>query len=607
MKELAALNHYFWKYRKQFLLGVLFILVSNYFAVLAPLLTGFVIDLVQQQLPGYMQPQQRSYSDPLLEVVTDAIARLQFSFTGMVAVCGIVLLLLALLRGVFMFFMRQTIIVMSRHIEFDQKNEIFRHYLKLDTQFFKEHETGDLMNRIAEDVSRVRMYTGPAVMYLINLLVLIFLSVFYMVRKNAELSLYVLAPLPVLAITIYFVNNLINRRSETVQAQLSDLTTAAQQSFSGIRVIKSFVQEAAMRQHFEKQSETYRQAATGLYKTEALYFPVMALVIGISTVVVIYAGGVQYRQGGIQFGDMAAFIMYLTMLTFPVSAIGWVASTIQRAAASQRRINEFLNTVPAIPATGKQRINLSGDILFENVSFVYPHTGIKALQHFNLHIRKGERVALLGKTGSGKSSVAQLLLRFYDPTQGRITVDGIDLRELDLQHYRAQLSYVPQDVFLFSDSIEGNIRFGKTAASQKEVEVAARRSAVDGDITRFGAGYKTLVGERGVTLSGGQKQRISIARAILKEPALLLLDDCLNAVDFKTESVILNALDAYMQNRTSIIITHRIFASLKFDRILVLDEGRVVEEGTHQSLLQAQGIYAAMYRRQMQNELISET
>lgn len=602
MKELAALNPYLWKYRKRFLLGLFFIVASNYFAVLAPMLTGFIIDLVQQQLPGYVQPLQRSYTDPVLDSITHSISAQNFSFTAIVALCGILLLALALLRGVFMFFMRQTIIVMSRHIEYDQKNEIFRHYLKLDSQFYKQHETGDLMNRIAEDVSRVRMYTGPAIMYLVNLLVLICLSVFYMVRKNAELSLYVLAPLPVLAITIYFVNNIIHRKSEKVQALLSDLTTTSQQTFSGIRVIKSFVQEAAMRRFFDAQSETYRKAATGLYKTEALYFPVMALVIGISTLLVIYAGGLQYIKGGIQFGDMAAFIMYLTMLTFPVSAIGWVASTIQRAAASQKRINEMLRTVPAISFQGSKQHKLAGEIRFENVSFVYPHTGICALQNFNLHVPKGQRVALLGKTGSGKSSVAQLLLRFYDPTSGRILIDGIDLKSLDLRHYREQISYVPQDVFLFSDTIEGNIRLGRNHASQQFIELAARRAAVDTDIKRFSAGYRTLIGERGVTLSGGQKQRISLARAILQEPALLLLDDCLNAVDFKTESAILQELDTYMQNRTSIMITHRIFTSLQFDRILVLDEGKIAEEGTHEGLLKANGIYAAMYRRQTQNE-----
>ncbi|HMP86561.1 MAG TPA: ABC transporter transmembrane domain-containing protein, partial [Lacibacter sp.] len=435
MRQLAALKPCFWKYRRRLLLGILFIFISNYFAVLAPLLTGFIIDLVKQQLPGYVPGAAKTYSDPLLQLVTSRILQFDVSFTGIVALCGVVLLLLALLRGAFMFLMRQTIIVMSRHIEFDQKNEVFRHYLQLDTQFFKTHETGDLMNRVAEDVSRVRMYTGPAIMYLINLTALILLSVFYMVKKNAELSLYVLAPLPVLAITIYFVNIVINRKSETVQALLSDLTTNAQQSYAGIRVIKSFVQEHNMLSFFRSNSEAYRRAATGLYKTEAMYFPAMALVIGVSTLLVIYSGGMLYMKGDMQFGDMAAFIMYLTMLTFPVSAIGWVASTIQRAAASQRRINEFLNTVPAISLNGTRRHQVEGAVSFRGVTFTYPHTGITALRDFNLEIRKGERVAILGKTGSGKTSIAQLLLRFYDPTSGEILVDGIPLRELDLPHY----------------------------------------------------------------------------------------------------------------------------------------------------------------------------
>ena len=602
MRQLAALKPCFWKYRRRLLLGILFIFISNYFAVLAPLLTGFIIDLVKQQLPGYVPGAAKTYSDPLLQLVTSRILQFDVSFTGIVALCGVVLLLLALLRGAFMFLMRQTIIVMSRHIEFDQKNEVFRHYLQLDTQFFKTHETGDLMNRVAEDVSRVRMYTGPAIMYLINLTALILLSVFYMVKKNAELSLYVLAPLPVLAITIYFVNIVINRKSETVQALLSDLTTNAQQSYAGIRVIKSFVQEHNMLSFFRSNSEAYRRAATGLYKTEAMYFPAMALVIGVSTLLVIYSGGMLYMKGDMQFGDMAAFIMYLTMLTFPVSAIGWVASTIP-APPSRGRSSDFLNTVPAFQWPGARRHQVEGAVSFRGVTFTYPHTGITALRDFNLEIRKGERVAILGKTGSGKTSIAQLLLRFYDPTSGETLVDGIPLRELDLPHYRRQISYVPQDVFLFSDTITGNIAFGsETALPQEQVETAARRAALHTEVTRFSAGYNTVVGERGVTLSGGQKQRLSIARAIVKEPALLILDDCLNAVDVKTEATILAELQSYLQSRTALVITHRIFSLLSFDRILVMDDGCIAESGTHEELLRNGGLYAAMHRRQLEKE-----
>ncbi len=424
-----------------------------------------------------------------------------------------------------------------------------------------------------------------------------------MVKKNPELSLYVLAPMPILAIAIYYVNNIINKKSAEVQAKLSDLTTNAQQSYSGIRVIKSFVQERAMLRFFEKNSEDYRTSATALYKVEAIYFPIMGLIIGISTILVVLIGGLKYMNGEINFGDMAAFIMYLTMLAFPVSAIGWVASTIQRAAASQRRLNEFLltqSTIP-VPETGTQ-LELQGNIEFEDVSFTYPHTGITALNHFNLKIKKGEKIALIGRTGSGKSTIAQLLLRFYDPTTGVIRIDGVDIKELALQAYRRQVSYVPQEVFLFSDSIANNIAFGADAETDDAIKNAATSASVHRDIQAFPEQYQTMVGERGVTLSGGQKQRISIARALIKNPGLIILDDCLNAVDARTEKEILTHLATYLEDKTAIVITHRIFSLLQFDRILVMDDGFIAEQGTHEELLQKQGLYADLYSRQQLEE-----
>lgn len=603
MKHLKALEAYFWKYRYRLFLGILFIVVSNYFAVLAPQVTGYVFDVVSRAF-GVEQKKAPVQYDWLVTYFINFAE--QHKTISVIALCGIVILVLALIRGIFMFLMRQTIIVMSRHIEFDQKNQVFQHYLTLDTNFYKTHSTGDLMNRMSEDVSRVRMFTGPAIMYFINLVSLISLSVYYMWKKDHMLTVYVLAPLPILAITIYVVNTIINKKSERIQALLSDLTTNAQESYSGIRVIKSFVQEKAMFGFFNKNAEEYKENAIALAKMEAMYFPSMTLLIGLSTLLTIMIGGIYaiYGQHNIQMSTLAEFVMYINMLTFPVGAIGWTASMIQRAAASQKRINEFLHTEPAIvnPANA---INpaLDGSIHFNNVDFVYPNTGLQALTNFNLHIKKGQKIAIIGHTGSGKTTVAQLLLRMYDPTVGNISIDGNDLKTMDMHELRRKISYVPQDVFLFSDTINNNILFSPFGEPNHETAVKAARSAsVEREIEQFHEKYDTMVGERGVTLSGGQKQRISIARALAKDPQIVVFDDCLSAVDARTEKEILGNLSIYLQNKTAIIITHRIFTLFDFDTIVVLEDGKIVETGTHNELLSLNGYYAYLYEQQLKQE-----
>ncbi len=612
MKHLKAVNKYFWKHRWRLLFGLIFIILSNYFRILSPQVSGYVVDRVEQTIRSSVeQTDQTSRTrignyDALVRKLIAWMDTDHTSFAGKIVVCGISLLVLALLGGFFMFLMRQTIIVMSRHIEYDQKNEIYKHYQLLDSAFYKRNSTGDLMNRITEDVSRVRLYTGPATMYLINLAATIGFSLYFMIKENAQLTLYVLSPLPILAITIYYVNTIIHKKSERIQALLSELTTAAQESYSGIRVIKSFVQEKAMMGFFNDRSEEYKQNAIGLSKLESVYFPSMGLLIGISTLLTIMIGGIYAIAGDKQVstGTITEFVMYVTMLTFPVSAIGWTASMIQRAAASQKRLNEFLETSPDIQDLPNAVVPaIEGEINFDKVCFTYPDTGIQAIKDFSLHVKKGQKVAIIGKTGSGKSTIAQLLLRMYDPVSGVITMDGKDIRQMQLRSLREQISYVPQDVFLFSDTVTGNITFGMAGgADMKRVENAARAASLENEIKGFSNGYDTMIGERGVTLSGGQKQRISIARALIKDPQLVIFDDCLSAVDARTENEIIGNLYNFLQRKTALIITHRIFSLFDFDNIVVLQDGAMVEQGTHADLLRKNGYYKFLYDQQQQQE-----
>lgn len=605
MKHLKALNKYFWKYRVRFGIGIIFIILSNYFSVLAPQVTGFIVDFVQKQLPGYKPKNGRASYDILVQKFIHWVEGMGYSVGSIVAISGITILVLALIRGFFMFLMRQTIIVMSRHIEYDQKNEVFSHYQGLDTGFYKTHSIGDLMSRMSEDVSRVRMFTGPAVMYLVNLVSLIGLSVFFMFRRDPQLTLFVLAPLPILAITIYLVNTIINKKSESLQETLASLTTNAQQSYSGIRVIKSFAQEDSMLHFFDENSKKYKKEAVTLARIEALYFPSMTLFIGLSILITIMIGGYYYINGmhNVGLDTLVEFVVYINMLMFPVSAIGWTASMIQRAAASQKRLNEFLQTPSKIVTSIHAKDSaLTGDIRFESVNFIYPHTHIHAIKNFSMHIKAGEKVAIIGRTGSGKTTIGQLLLRMYDSASGGIFLNERDIKNLKLDVLRKQISYVPQDGFLFSDTIENNIAFGAVDVTYEKVRQAAYLAVVDKEIESFSEQYQTLVGERGVTLSGGQKQRVSIARALMKEAPIIILDDALSAVDAKTEKQILGNLNQYLASKTAIVITHRIFNLLQFDKIIVLDDGTIAETGTHEELLSKGGMYAEMYARQLQNE-----
>lgn len=594
MNHLAYLNKFFWKYRYRFALGILFVGLANWFRVWQPKVIRMALDTVVEKVQFYKEHGGiGAHPEAFREMGTQ------------IAWFGLWVIGLALVMGLFMFFMRQSIIVMSRLIEYDMRKELFAHYETLDTAFYKRNATGDLMSRISEDVSKVRMYVGPAILYGLDLVFLFTLTIGSMLQVSVTLTLWSLLPLPFLSVSIYWVSTLINRRSERIQQQLAVLTSTAQEVYSGIRVVKSYAQEAAMGRWFAEQSEEYKERSLRLIRVDAIFFPLMALLIGISIIITVYVGGLLVIEGKATPGNIAEFVIYITMLTWPVTAIGWIASLTQQAAASQKRINEFLNTKPSIvnPVSSVKSGSsgpppLKGHILFDNVTFVYPDTGIKALDGVSFEILPGEKIGIVGRTGSGKTTIAELLARMYDVTEGRILVDGVDIRQHDLYHLRRRIGYVPQDVFLFSDTVRGNIAFGKPDISLQEVEQYARNAAVHEDIMGLPKGYETVVGERGVTLSGGQKQRISLARAFAKQPDVMLLDDCLSAVDTYTESQILGYLGSELAHKTALIITNRIYGSLQFDKIIVLEDHRVAEQGTHEQLLLTGGYYAELFERQ---------
>ncbi len=524
-----------------------------------------------------------------------------FISTNLILFGGLVLLFAAIM-GVFMYFMRQTIIVMSRLIEYDMRKLIFNHYQGLDTAFYKKNKTGDLMSRITEDVSKVRMYLGPAILYGINLVSLFAIVIVSMFRVSTTLTLWTLLPLPFLSLSIYIVSSIIHSKSSVIQKQLGFLTSISQEVYSGIRIIKSYVQEGKFAKYFLYESNNYKNKSLELARVNALFFPLMLLLISISTIITIYVGGLEVVKGNITPGNIAEFVIYVNMLTWPVTSIGWIASIIQQASASQERINEFLDTTPTITSSTDQPFQLTSEIKFENVDFVYPDTGIQALSNINLTIGKGEKIAIIGRTASGKTSIAELILRMYDVTGGKITIDGQDIKDINLDALRQDIAYVPQDLFLFSDTIENNIGFGIDEYHREEIEKYAEYASINKEIKELPNGYDALVGERGVTLSGGQKQRISIARALIKKPDIVILDDCLSAVDTKTEQKILSYLKNELSAKTAIIITHRIQSLIDFDQIIVLDEGQIVERGKHKELIDLQGYYYDILEQQQLEE-----
>jgi len=591
MGALGHLNKYFWKYKWHLFLGIFFTFCSNFFGVVPAQLVRYALDLVTETIDVYFLFK----GFPIQSVFYEVFASTLFYYGGLIV-------LMAFIKGVFLFLIRQTLIVMSRHIEYEMKNEIYAHYQTLPLSFYRKQNTGDLMARISEDVSKVRMYVGPSMMYGFNLITVFALVIYYMAQVNVTLMWYVLLPLPILSLSIYYVNSIVMKKSEEIQAGLSSISTLAQEAFSGIRVLKSFVRENHSGQQFAEASANYRKKSLDLVKLDSLFTPLISLLVGFSTLLVVYIGSKEVMAGEITVGNITEFIMYVFMLTWPVTALGWTSSQIQRAAASQKRINEFLQAKSELEIGQQISKPISGNWVFKNVSFTYPGTEREILNQLSFEIESGESVALLGTTGSGKSSLAQLLARFYDPSSGDILLDGVSLKDWDIKHVRQSLAYVPQDVFLFSTTIAENISFGQDGMSNEQIMQAAKMADVYENIMEFPDQFETILGERGVTLSGGQKQRVSIARALAKNPTMLILDDCLSAVDTHTEHKILNNLKKIMVGKTSLIISHRVSSAKLAKRIMVLQDGQIVETGNHLQLMKRKGYYYELYQNQLNEE-----
>jgi ATP-binding cassette, subfamily B, multidrug efflux pump len=591
MKELRYLNKYLLKYKWLLILGTIFVIISNIFQIVPAQLVRHAIDLVVENIRIHHSLRGLAIQNDFFSV---------FAF-GILIYSGL-MLVMALLRGIFLYFVRQTLIVMSRHIEYDLKNEVFEHYQTLPLSFYRRNNTGDLMNRISEDVSRVRMYIGPAIMYGLQLFTLFFMLIPLMIDISAELTWYALSPLPFLSLSIFLVNNKIERRSEQIQKSQSRLSTFVQEAFSGIRVIKSFNREHESISRFEIESDLYKKQSMKLTKVQSMFHPLIMGLIGLSTILTVYAGSTLLIKGSVTFGNIAEFIIYVNLLTWPVTSLGYTSSLVQRAEASQKRINEFLNTKTNILSEKELVHEINGKIEFNNVSFTYPDTGIKALKNVSFTVNPGESLAIIGTTGSGKSTISNLISRLYDVRDGEIKIDDIPISHYNLTNLRSQIGYVPQDVFLFSDTIFNNIGFGIKDPDPEKVFQAAKDADVYENIKAFPHGFETRIGERGITLSGGQKQRVSIARAVVRDPKILMLDDALSAVDTKTENTILNSMKRIMKGRTTIIISHRVSSAKLANRIIVMVDGTVVEEGTHDQLLSREGMYRDLFEKQGQAE-----